>query len=204
MGYDHLSAESRIIALLGEDMESVEALPAGAAGYLVSTRTPFYGESGGQLGDTGDAVSETGSAEVTDTLKPSAKLLVHVVKVSQGELLRDQAVTLTVREGQRFASARNHTCTHILHAALRKVLGDHVKQAGSLVGPERLRFDFTHISAMTPEEILAVENEVNRVILSDIALNSEHMAYDDAVQKGAMALFGEKYESEVRCGFHSR
>jgi alanyl-tRNA synthetase len=198
VGYDHLSAESRIIALLGEDMESVEALPAGAAGYLVSTRTPFYGESGGQLGDTGDAVSETGSAEVTDTLKPSAKLLVHVVKVSQGQLLRDQAVTLTVREGQRFASARNHTCTHILHAALRKVLGDHVKQAGSLVGPERLRFDFTHISAMTPEEILAVENEVNRVILSDIALNSEHMAYDDAVQKGAMALFGEKYESEVR------
>ncbi|MFV0421284.1 alanine--tRNA ligase [Oleidesulfovibrio sp.] len=198
VGYDTLSAESRIIVLLNEEMESVESLAAGAKGYLVSTRTPFYGESGGQLGDTGDATSETGAAEVTDTLKPSSKLLVHVIKVAKGDILRDQAVTLTVREGERFASARNHTCTHLLHAALRKVLGDHVKQAGSLVGPSRLRFDFTHIAAMTPEEITAVENEVNRAILADINLDSEHMAYDAAVEKGAMALFGEKYESEVR------
>ena len=105
---------------------------------------------------------------------------------------------LSVEEGPRLATARNHTSTHLLHAALRKVLGDHVKQSGSLVGPDRLRFDFTHITAMTPEELEAVEHEVNKAVLADIGVETEVMAYDKAREKGAMALFGEKYAADVR------
>ncbi len=133
-----------------------------------------------------------------DTLKPSPELTVHQIETVDGELLPDQEVHLQVEEDERVASARNHTCTHLLHAALRRVLGDHVKQAGSLVAPDRLRFDFTHIAAMTPEEIAAVEREVNRVILADLPLETDHMAYDAALNRGAMALFGEKYGDEVR------
>jgi len=198
IGYDHLCGEGRIVALMDEHALAVERLAAGQKGYLVTNRTPFYGASGGQSGDIGTIASPSGKVRVVDTIKPSPELVVHHVEAVEGDILLDQEVDLTVTEDDRVASARNHTCTHLLHAALRRVLGDHVKQAGSLVAPDRLRFDFTHIAPMTPEELAAVEREVNRVIMADIPLETDHMHYDDAVKRGAMALFGEKYGDEVR------
>ena len=197
-GYDEYETTSRIVALLDAQAESVESLPAGAKGFLVASKTPFYGESGGQVGDRGLAGTPSGKADIAQALKPAPELTVHPITVTEGELLLDQEVTLTVTEGERLATARNHTATHLLHSALRKVLGEHVKQAGSLVGPDRLRFDFTHISAMTAEEIAQVEALVNEAVLADINLRVETMPYDQATQLGAMALFGEKYQAEVR------
>ncbi|WP_243357959.1 alanine--tRNA ligase [Fundidesulfovibrio terrae] len=197
VGYDTLKAESRIIALLGEDGIPRERLIQGEGGYAVFAVTPFYGESGGQAGDRGVVETMTGSADVLDTLKPSPELTTHKVFVGEGELLLDQEAKLDVNEELRLGSARNHTTTHLLHAALRKVLGEHVKQAGSLVTPERLRFDFTHISQITPDEMARIEEEVNQAILADIAVKREIMGVKEAQAKGAMALFGEKYGDEV-------
>ncbi len=197
VGYDQLEAESRVIALLGEDGLPRERLIQGEGGYAVFAMTPFYGESGGQAGDKGTVETMTGSADVLDTLKPSAELTSHRVFVNEGELLLDQEARLAVDQELRLASARNHTTTHLLHTALRDVLGDHVKQAGSLVTPERLRFDFTHIAPLTREELDAVEAQVNRAILDDIAVQREVMGIAQAQAKGATALFGEKYGDEV-------
>ncbi len=135
---------------------------------------------------------------MTDALRPSAQLTVQAVTVAEGELLRDQEADLAVDEATRTATARNHTTTHLLHAALRAVLGDHVKQAGSLVGPDRLRFDFQHISAMTPAEIARVEALVNEAVLADTAVDVREMDHAEAVAEGAIALFGEKYAERVR------
>lgn len=137
IGYESLTGASRIVALLDAEGQPTERL-AGGQGYLVALKTPFYGESGGQMGDTGRIQSPTGAARVVDTLKPAPALIVHKVELTQGELLADQEVELVVEEGCRIATARNHSCTHLLHAALRRVLGAHVKQAGSLVGASRL------------------------------------------------------------------
>ncbi len=197
-GYDRLEGESRIIALLNAEGDRVEVLKNGESGYLVSGSTPFYGASGGQVGDTGALRCDLGAAEVTDTLKPSADLAVHHVRVTEGVVPLDAEITLKVEEGPRLASARNHTCTHLLHAALQAVLGGHARQAGSLVGPDRLRFDFNHISAMTAEELAEVERRVNAAILADRPLAVSHSSYDEAVAHGAMALFGEKYADTVR------
>lgn len=197
-GYAGLDAQSRIISLMNDSAEAVESLAGGQKGYMVSGLTPFYGASGGQIGDTGLISTPQGKAKVLDTLKPSPELIVHLIEVVSGEILLDAEVTLQVEDLERKAAARNHTSTHLLHAALRKILGDHVKQAGSLVTPERLRFDFTHIQAMTPEEIAKVEAEVNRVILADVLVESFESSYDEAIAAGAMALFGEKYGDRVR------
>ena len=197
-GYERLCGQSRVVALLDADALPVDRLAAGETGFAVTGRTPFYGASGGQTGDTGLLEAPAGRAEVIDTLKPASDLIVHQVRVTEGEVLPDQEVSLTVTEGARTASARNHTSTHLLHAALRKVLGDHVHQAGSLVAPDRLRFDFTHFAAMTPEELTAVETEVNRLILADFPVGVREMGHDEAVALGAMALFDEKYGDVVR------
>jgi len=197
-GYEEYETTSRIVALLDERAESVDALSQGEKGFLVASRTPFYGESGGQTGDAGQLSTPSGKAEVAPALKPAPELTVHPVTVTEGKILLDQEVLLHVAEGQRLATARNHTATHLLHSALRQVLGTHVKQAGSLVGPDRLRFDFTHISAMTAEEISRVEALVNDAVLTDTSLKVETMPYEQATAKGAMALFGEKYQAEVR------
>ncbi len=198
IGYDCMSATSRIVALLDAEGQPVDRLSAGT-GYMVTLKTPFYGESGGQMGDTGRVQSPTGGARVVDTLKPAPTLVVHKIEIGTGEILADQEVELFVEEGERVATARNHSSTHLLHAALRKVLGDHVKQAGSLVGPSRLRFDFTHIAGLSAEELQKVEDEVNRAILADAPITTQVMSYDAAVnEKRAMALFGEKYEADVR------
>ncbi len=198
LGYTDYILTDRIVSLLDADAVPVESLSAGEEGFAITSRTPFYGASGGQAGDRGLMTAPAGSAMVLDTLKPSQELIVHQIRVTEGVVLADQEVTLHVTEAERLAAARNHTCTHLLHAALHRVLGDHVKQAGSLVTSERLRFDFTHIAAMTPEEIAAVEAEVNRMILDDFPVRTEEMSRDAAVALGAMALFGEKYGEVVR------
>ena len=197
-GYDHLQASSRITALLNNEGEAVNKLIKGQNGYLVAGVTPFYGASGGQEGDTGTIIGELGQAKVTTTLKAAENLTVHAITLSSGEMHLDEAIDLKVEEGARLASARNHTATHLLHAALRSVLGEHVHQAGSLVAPDRLRFDFTHMKGLTPEEIDTIETQVNKAIFANKPISASHMHYDEAIAAGAVALFGEKYGDEVR------
>ncbi len=198
LGYATLQASSRVVSILTRGGEAIAEAPEGQQAYVLTARTPFYGESGGQVGDQGRILSDTGMARVTETLKPAPEFLVHVVEVVQGTLYRDQEVNLSVDEGLRVATARNHTCTHLLHAALRNVLGQHVKQAGSLVGPERLRFDFTHINPLSPKELEQIEDEVNQNVLADIPLECTVMPYAQAKEEQAVGLFEEKYADEVR------
>ena len=198
LGYETLEASGRVIALLDEEGVAVQSLAAGEKGYCVTNATPFYGESGGQVGDTGFMRDEGMQARVTATIKPHPALMVHVVSVDEGTLSMDREVTLSVDAERRKAIARNHTATHLLHAALRKVLGTHVHQSGSMVAPDRLRFDFSHIAAMTPEEVQAVEQDVNEAILANWPVTTHLMGHDEAVASGAMALFDEKYGDTVR------
>ncbi len=200
-GYATTSSEGRVIALLDETGEQVDKLPQGAKGWLASRRTPFYGASGGQSGDTGliEAHGTHGAeAKVVDTLKPAPELIIHQIEVTRGAMLLDAEITLRVDEEQRRSAARNHSCTHLLQAALREVLGAHVHQAGSLVSSDRLRFDFTHIAAMSKEELAEVEQRVNAAIMADLPLEVKECSYDDAIAEGAMALFNEKYGDRVR------
>jgi alanyl-tRNA synthetase len=198
VGYNEFQANSRITALTDDHGENSEVLQTGEHGWLVTARTPFYAASGGQTADQGQVITTTGRAEVTDVLKVSADLAAHRVQVLEGEVFLDQEVDLTVSEGLRLDTARHHTCTHLLQAALRKILGQHVRQAGSFVSPDILRFDFTHTAAVTDEELHAVEDEVNRIILADIALDVAVTTPEQAQDKGALAFFGEKYGREVR------
>lgn len=197
-GYAGLHSMSRVTALLNEAGERVPELKAGESGWLAAARTPFYGASGGQSGDTGRISATSGEALTLDTQRPSQSLTMHRVELSQGALRLDQEITLQVDEEKRLAAARNHTCTHLLHAALRAALGAHVRQAGSLVGPERLRFDFTHSGPLSETELEAVEDYVNRAILADLPVETRESSYDEAVRDGAIALFGEKYGATVR------
>jgi alanyl-tRNA synthetase len=198
VGYTELAVASRVNALVSAQGQAVERLTVGETGYLVCAVTPFYGESGGQAGDVGSVSTLTGEAAVIGTVKAGPELTAHHIEVKAGEVLLDQEATLVVDAAIRAATARNHTCTHLLHKALKTVLGSHVNQAGSLVSPERLRFDFTHISAMTPEELAAVEDIVNESIVLDAPVTTAVMGIDEARAKGATALFGEKYGNEVR------
>lgn len=197
VGYEGLEAESRVVTIMDEQGKPATRLTQGHGGWAVFAATPFYGESGGQAGDRGTVSTMTGDADVLDTLKPSQGLTVHKVFVNEGELLMGQDAMLRVDIDLRAATARNHTTTHLLQAALRKVLGEHVKQSGSLVGPDRLRFDFTHISALTPAELRAVEDEVNRSIVAALPVTREYLSQEQALAKGATALFGEKYGETV-------
>ncbi|WP_028575192.1 alanine--tRNA ligase [Desulfonatronovibrio hydrogenovorans] len=198
VGYDRLRSLGRVAFLLDSNGELKDELPEGLQGWLVSTITPFYGESGGQAGDRGRISSGTGQARVEDARKPYPGITVHKIVVTSGTLSRDQEIDLVVDDGQRISTARNHTATHLLHSALRRVLGDHVKQAGSLVEDKRLRFDFTHIKALEKDELARIEEDVNRSILADIPVETVEMEHEQAVEKGALALFGEKYSSRVR------
>ncbi|MDO5483322.1 MAG: alanine--tRNA ligase [Desulfovibrionaceae bacterium] len=198
VGYGGLTAQSPLTALLDAGGQAVEQLGEGQTGYAVTEQTPFYGESGGQVGDGGRMASTMGEAQVRTAIKPVPTLIVHEVTVTRGELRKGDSVSLTVDADSRLATARNHTCTHLLHAALRRILGTHVKQAGSLVDATRLRFDFSHIAALTPEELAAVERDVNRAIMADAPVTAREMAQADALAAGAMALFGEKYGDVVR------
>ncbi|WP_297847903.1 alanine--tRNA ligase [uncultured Desulfovibrio sp.] len=198
VGYESLTAASPLTALLDAGGAPVDHLGEGETGFAVTEKTPFYGESGGQAGDAGLLSSISGQAEVLTARKPSPNLVVHEIKVLRGELHTGQEAALSVNADSRQATARNHTCTHLLHAALRRTLGGHVKQAGSLVDGQRLRFDFSHIAALTPEELAAVERDVNRAILADLPVTAREMPREQALAEGAMALFGEKYGETVR------
>ncbi|WP_316896909.1 alanine--tRNA ligase [Pseudodesulfovibrio indicus] len=196
-GYETMADQSEVTYVLTPEGEVVDALQAGESGWLVAEVTPFYGESGGQAGDTGAIAASGGKADVLDTVKPSQKLTAHKINVTEGELKAGDPIFLNVDRTQRLATMRNHTTTHLLHAALQKVLGDHAKQAGSLVAPDRLRFDFTHIKGLSPEEIAQVETLVNQAIFDAIPVTREVMSIEQAQAKGATALFGEKYGDTV-------
>jgi alanyl-tRNA synthetase len=197
LGYETETAEG-VVAALVKDGKEVEALRAGESGAVVLNQTPFYGEAGGQVGDTGIMHADGVRFSVTDTQRKAGDLLVHPGKVEKGTLKVGAALTLEVDHSRRSAIRRNHSATHILHEALRQVLGDHVAQKGSLVAPDRLRFDFSHPKPMTAEEIERVEDIANEVVLQNSPVITRLMAVDEAIASGARALFGEKYGDEVR------
>ena len=198
LGYDTEQAEGTIAALL-KDGARVERASAGETVRILTNQTPFYGESGGQVGDAGAMFSgRGGEGRVVDTEKKLGALYVHVVEVVRGSLGVGDVVELRVDGERRRATRANHSATHLLHAALKHVLGPHVSQKGSLVAPDRLRFDFSHPKAVTPDELSRIENEVNEVIRQNSDVATRLMPTADAIAAGAAALFGEKYGDEVR------
>jgi len=196
-GYETEQAEGQITALV-KDGKRVDELGRGDEGFLVTNQTPFYGESGGQVGDTGVITTDDAAARVTDTWKRVEDLHVHAVTMEKGTLKVGDDVVLRVDAERRAAIRANHSATHLVHEALRRRLGDHVTQKGSLVAPERMRFDISHPKAMTPDELVQVERDVNARIRANSAVATHLMEPDAAVEAGAMALFGEKYGEEVR------
>jgi alanyl-tRNA synthetase len=199
LGYETTAATSEIVALVADGKE-VQILAAGHAGTVavITRETPFYGEQGGQTGDTGNAKSSTGTFSVTDTKRPLSTLYVHLGQVRQGSLKVGDRVDLSVDVDRRNAIRRNHSATHLLHWALRSVLGSHVAQKGSLVTPDRLRFDFSHLAPMTADERREVEDLANDHVLRNLPVETEVLPIAEAKQKGAVAFFGEKYGDTVR------
>ena len=197
LGYETESAEG-VVAALVKDGKEVSELKKGESGAVVMNQTPFYAESGGQVGDTGEMRREGVRLAVSDTEKNAGDLFAHLAKVEQGTVKVGDPLLLEVDHARRSAIRQNHSATHLLHEALRQVLGDHVAQKGSLVAPERLRFDFSHPKPMSPDEIERVEDIANDMVLQNTSVTTRLMAVDDAIASGARALFGEKYGDEVR------
>jgi alanyl-tRNA synthetase len=197
LGYETEDAEGVVRALV-RDGADVPALEQGQDGAVVLNQTPFYAESGGQVGDTGVFEADGVRFRVTDTQKKAGDLFVHLGKVEAGKLTPGLALALKVDHDRRSRIRRNHSATHLLHEALRQVLGDHVAQKGSLVAPDRLRFDFSHPKPITQEEIAKVEAMANDHVLRNSSVTTRVMALDEARAAGARALFGEKYSDEVR------
>jgi alanyl-tRNA synthetase len=197
LGYEEIQSESKILRLIKGD-EIVPFAVEGDVVEVVTEETPFYGEAGGQVGDRGTIFHEEFSLEVENTIKPAEGLIVHQTRVKRGKVREGLLAVLRVDGDRRRAITLNHTGTHLLQAVLREVLGDHVHQAGSLVSPERLRFDFTHFASMEKEELERVEALVNQKIRENLELKTKIMDVEDALQTGAMALFGEKYGEKVR------
>jgi alanyl-tRNA synthetase len=197
LGYETEIAEGVIVAMVA-DGKPVETATKDAEIGLVLNQTPFYGESGGQIGDAGNLLGADGSFEVKDTQKKLGDLFVHFGTVIKGELKIGDPLELKVDSTRRQAIRANHSATHLLHEALRQTLGEHVAQKGSLVAPDRLRFDFSHPKPMTDDDIGAVEEIANQVVLQDSEVATRLMAVDEAIEAGALALFGEKYGDEVR------
>ncbi len=197
LGYETDSAEGVVTALLRDGVE-VDSLKAGDKGFAILNQTPFYAESGGQVGDTGVLHAGGTRIRVDNTAKKVGDLFVHDVVVEQGEVSIGMALELDVDRARRAAIRANHSATHLLHEALREVLGDHVAQKGSLVAPDRLRFDFAHPKPVTDQELAEVEEIANRVVLENAPVATRLMAVDEAIESGAKALFGEKYGDEVR------
>jgi alanyl-tRNA synthetase len=197
VGYNLTMAESGVI-LIAEEGHEVNEAQKGKIVEVVTELTPFYGEAGGQVGDTGKIIGANFEMEVSDTIKDPTGLIIHKGKILSGKITKGDKVTLTVDSHDRNATALNHTATHILHAALRQILGDHVKQAGSMVGPDHLRFDFTHFSQVPPETIEKIETIVNDKIRENVAVGTVEMDAEEAFKTGATALFEEKYGDRVR------
>ncbi len=195
-GYETTKAKGKVLTII-ERGKALEDAKEGKEVEIITDSSPFYAESGGQIGDKGKIVGPSGEAEVIDTQK-RGDLICHLSRVTRGEIRQGDEVELLVSEERRLDTARNHTATHLLHAALRKVLGEHVRQSGSLVEPERLRFDFTHFSALSRNEIKAIEQIVNEKIRADLPVKTSFHSHEEAIKLGAMALFGEKYGDVVR------
>lgn len=197
VGYTSLSSESQVLALVvgGDDVGQAQE---GQQVQIVLDRTPFYAESGGQVGDIGILTAESGRVRVEDTQRPVPGIIVHYGVVEQGLIALGESVTAQVDTTRRTDIQRNHTATHLLHHVLHDVLGEHAKQAGSLVAPDRLRFDFTHMRPVTPEQLHTIEQRVNAWIRADSSVAWEVTDYRGALERGAMALFGEKYGDQVR------
>ncbi|MGQ0587088.1 MAG: DHHA1 domain-containing protein, partial [Gammaproteobacteria bacterium] len=206
IGYEHLVADKSKVLALYRDNTPVKELKSGEAGTVVLSDTPFYAESGGQVGDkgvitgNGDRLKSVPSSlfEVADTQKIGANAFSHHGTLKSGALKVGDTVSATVGESVRRATMRNHSATHLMHRALRDVLGAHVTQKGSLVDHEHTRFDFSHPQPVTPAQIAQIEDQVNRAILANVAATATQMKYDAAIKAGAMALFGEKYGDTVR------
>jgi alanyl-tRNA synthetase len=196
LGYDTEIAEGQILTLVSGSDQVYEA-KSGDSVQIILNQSPFYAESGGQVGDTGVIKTETGVAQVTDT-KKVAGVFIHFATVSDGSIAKGQGASLSVDHARRSAIRANHSATHLLHEALRRALGDHVAQRGSLNADDRLRFDFSHSKALSTEQLRQVEAEVNEFIRQNTRVETRIMTPDDARALGAQALFGEKYGDEVR------
>ncbi|MCR4288346.1 MAG: alanine--tRNA ligase, partial [Deltaproteobacteria bacterium] len=196
-GY-HMDAISSRIAAIIKDGKSVDSASKGDALEVITDETAFYGESGGQAGDTGIMTGIDFSIEVMDTKRPAENLIVHVGKVTEGSFKAGDVVELVPDLERRKRTARNHTATHLLHAALRKLIGPHVRQAGSMVSPDCLRFDFTNFGPLKRAEVKAIEKAANAAVLENIEVKTEVLPYEQALEKGALAFFGEKYGDTVR------
>ena len=197
-GYDTTRLDETSVVGIVKGEAKADSLSAGEEGLVVLKDTPFYAEAGGQVGDTGKLFNDHVQINVVDTFSPVSGLILHKSRVESGSLKVDDQVTAIVDSEKRDATRRNHTATHLVHAALREVLGTHVKQAGSVVAPNYLRFDFAHYQPITEEQIVEIEDLVNRYILENHPVNTNIMAIEEAMRGGAMALFGEKYGSDVR------
>ncbi len=197
LGYETESAEGVVVGLVHDGREVAE-LKKGESGAILLNQTPFYGESGGQVGDTGEMHRYGARVAVTDTQKKAGDLFAHSVTVAEGTIKVGDPLLLEVDHARRAAIRQNHSATHLLHEALRQVLGDHVAQKGSLVAPDRLRFDFSHPKPMTAQELTRVEDIANDIVLQNTPVTTRLMALDEARGSGARALFGEKYGDEVR------
>ena len=197
-GYDATTVNTQVVELLDANRQSVDALNEGDEGFVALSETPFYLQAGGQVSDVGALTGPHGEAAVSDITRVPEMPRVHLVKVTRGVLNYRDLVTASVDAALRDATRRNHTATHLLHAALRQVLGSHVKQAGSLVAPDRLRFDFVHFSALTREQLLDIERIVNDQVLKNTPVQTDVKNTQEAIAAGAMALFGEKYGDKVR------
>src|SRR2546426_12387350 len=198
LGYQAVRSMGRVIGILinGALARSVEG--HGTTAEVILNETPFYAESGGQVGDTGTLTSPNGVAQVENTYAPVRGIVVHKIRMEFGKLAVDDQVEAQVDEERRLRIAANHTGTHILHAVLRETLGTHVKQAGSLVAPDRLRFDYTHFAPLTDREIEEIEQKNNRIVLRNLPVQTEIMEINQAIARGALAFFGEKYQQQVR------
>ena len=201
VGYDSLASPARILAIVDAGSGGPRRLTEAAEGAeveMILDRTPAYAESGGQVGDTGTLVGRSGRGEIVDTYYRGSKLIVHRIKVVSGGFHENEDVAITVETPRRLGLKRHHTGTHLLHAGLRKVLGTHVTQAGSLVAPDHLRFDFSHGAALKDREVEQIEELVNEQVQADTPVTQSEMDLDEALRMGAMALFGEKYGNRVR------
>ncbi len=197
VGYDTLETEATVLAII-KDGKIAPELPQGDTGEVLLDRTPFYAESGGQAGDSGELTVNDLRAVLTDTQKPVEGMHIHKISIKTGRLKTGTKVLCSVDHNKRTATMRNHTTTHLLHTALKNLLGEHVKQAGSYVAPERLRFDFTHFDSLSRETIESIEDEVNKAILRNLKVTTTIMDTKEAIESGVTALFGEKYGDTVR------
>ena len=196
LGYETLESESKVL-VLWRDQDRVDEVSESDEVFIACEKTPFYAESGGQVGDTGRFISGNTTGTILDC-KKQGKVFLHKAIIEKGSLKNGDVISMSVEKDKRAATAIHHSSTHLLHAALREVLGDHVQQKGSLVDESKLRFDFSHSKPLTKNEISSIEEIVNRELLNNVEVQTEVMNLDDAINSGAQALFGEKYEDEVR------